>query len=117
MHSSPSRKEKREAKFCCLAEKGQMSCEDIFLYKSEERTLVRKEGFEVIRIGSDETKQLPSKVSWENAFKNGIPLIVLNYINGIIQTFPYNSISTWAQHLYVIAARAKHDSVQKTMSN
>ena len=113
MHYTPSRREKREAKFCTLAEKGQMSCEDIFLYKSEERTLVRKEGFEVVRIGSDETKQLPSKVSWEKAFKNGIPLIVLNYINGIIQTFPYNSISTWAQHLYVIAARAKHDAAQK----
>lgn len=107
MHHTPSRKEKRESKFYLLAEQGKFETETS-LFICEERNL-KKSGFEVVRNGDNKKESLPSKVSWENPFKNGIPLIVSNYINGIIQTFPEASIKNWAQELYVIAARANHD--------
>lgn len=109
MHHAPSRREKREAKFYFLAEQGYFKAEPL-LYISEERNL-KKHGFEVVRNGDNKKESLPSKVSWENAFKNGIPLIVSNYINGIIQTYPESAIINWAQELYVIAARANHEIV------
>ena len=108
MDHTPSRREKRETKFYSLAEKGQMSCSDLSLFKSEARNLVKQHGFYVTRIGENDRKSLPSIVSWDRAFANGIPLIVQNYIDGTIETYPKASIKNWAQELYVIAARANN---------
>ena len=110
MQHTPSRREKREMKFYYLAEKGYMSCRDIFLFKGEASNLV-KHGFTVTRLGGNDRKSLPSTVSWDNSFKNGIPLIVQNYIHGIIETFPKLAVENWAQELYVIAARTNHQKI------
>lgn len=108
MHNTPSRKQKREAKFYTIAEKGDFSCNTISLFKGEAKSLI-KNGFEVKRYGENEKKSLPSEVNWEKAFQNGIPPIVLNYCVGIIKTFPKSAIENWAQELFVIAARASFE--------
>ena len=111
MNTAPSRREKRESKFYCLAEQGKMeSNKDFSLYKSEEKSLKKAEnGFNVIRHGTDLKKELPATVSWQEAFKNGIPLVVLDYCIGVIDTFPHSQINSWAQELFVIAARANYE--------
>lgn len=115
MQVTPSRREKREAKFYFLAEQGKMECNDVSLFKSEESSLRnRKNGFYVVRHGADEKKSLPSTVSWKEAFnKSGMPLIVFEYIKGKINIFPKSGIVTWAQELYVIAARANYEKAQE----
>lgn len=109
MHITPSRREKRESKLYSLAEQGKLESNDFRLFKSEEKNLKIKHGFDVVRFGTDLRKDLPSNISWEKAFKNGIPLIVINYCTGIIETFPKSSIENWAQELFVIAARANYE--------
>lgn len=106
MNATSSRREKREAKFYFLAEQGKMLCNEFTLFKSEERTLRDKCGFDVTRYGTELRRELRSVVSWEKAFKNGIPLLVINYCTGTIETFPKSAIESWAQELFVIAARA-----------
>lgn len=109
----PSRREQRDAKFLYLAEHGEMCCKNFSLYKSEERTLRDKDGFDVVRHGENINKELPAIISWSEAFKDGLPLIVSNYIAGIVDTFPKWALKNWAQELYVIAARAKVEKAQK----
>ena len=111
MHNTPSRREKRESKFYLIAENGEFCCKTVSLFKSEVRTLV-KNGFDIQRYGENESKSLPAEVSWEHAFKSGIPLIVFEYIEGNIQTFPTAHVENWAQELYVIAARANKVKAQ-----
>ena len=114
MQHTPSRREKREIKFYYFAEKGHMFCSDVFLFKGEAKNLVNRHGFTVTRFGENDKKSLPSTVSWDDAFKNGIPLIVQNYICGTIETFPKLAIENWAQELYVIAARANFKGTNTT---
>ena len=109
MNSAPSRRERRESKFYFLAEQGKTECNEFYLFKSEEKNLKKQHGFDVVRHGTDTKKELRSTVSWENAFKHGIPLIVFNYCIGIIETFPKSAIENWAQELFVIAARANFE--------
>lgn len=109
MHITPSRREKRESKLYSLAEQGKLESNDFRLFKSEEKNLKIKHGFDVIRFGTDLRKDLPSNISWKEAFKKGIPLIVINYCTGIIETFPKSSIENWAQELFVIAVRANFE--------
>lgn len=110
MYTEPSRREKRESKFYFLAEQGYMLSKDFSLFKSEEKSLKKQHGFDVVRFGDNLKKELPSVVSWEKAFKDGIPLIVVNYCLGIIDTFPKSAIENWAQELFVIASRANYKS-------
>lgn len=111
MRNEPSRREKRESKFYLAAEKGIMECKTS-LFKSEGKSL-KKQGFDVFFPESfNERKSSPMAVSWKNAFKSGIPLIVSNYIDGTIMTYPKSAINNWAQELYVIAARANHKKAQ-----
>lgn len=117
MNTTPSRREKRESKFYFLAEKGKMLCDDFSLFKSEEENLESKHGFDVTRHGTDLKKDLPSTVSWEKAFKKGIPLIVINYCIGGIETFPKSAIENWAQELFVIAARANYEKDFRNTKN
>lgn len=111
---NPSRREQRDAKFLYLAEQGEMSCNTFSLYKSEEKALRDKDGFTVVRHGEDLKKELRSDISWSEAFNDGLPLIVSNYISGVVDTFPKWVLKNWAQELYVIAARAKVEKAQKT---
>ena len=112
MHSAPSRREKRDLKFLRLAEQGLMSSDDFSLYKSEERALRDKDGFDVCRHGLDIKKELPAVVSWGEAFKDGIPLVISNYISGDVDTFPKWALKNWAQELYVIAARVNFEKTR-----
>lgn len=107
MQRTPSRKEKRESKFYKVAENGNFFC-TVSLFHSEAKSLIKK-GFTVKRFGENEKKALLSEVSWENAFKNCVPLIVSEYVEGVIQSFPNATVENWAQELYVIAARARHN--------
>ena len=116
MQDNPSRKEVREAKFYTLAEEGKLKCSNLYLFKREAGTLERKHGFAVNRYGTDDKKALPSVVDWKMPFKNGVPLVVLNYINGTIKTFPNTAIENFAQELYVIAQRANYKKQYNTTS-
>ena len=111
MYNQPSRRERRESKFYLYAEQGNMETK-VSLFKGEGKTL-RKQGLTVFFPDDfNERKASPSTVSWKDAFKTGIPLIVSNYVNGTIKTFPWSAIENWAQELYVIAARANHLKAQ-----
>ena len=114
MHNMTSRRERRESKFYSLAEQGEKLCKGVFLYKSEAKNLI-KEGFHVERHGTDEKKQLPSTISWENPYEDGIPLLVELYVKGAIKTFPDCKIKNWAQRLYVIASRANEEKAQSEL--
>ncbi len=102
MHNNPSRREIREQTILRMAEKGTFST-ILPLYGSEEKSLT-KNGFTVVRPTDNRNKPIASTVSWEDAFKNGIPPAVIDYIYGVIETFP--RVSNWAQEIHVIAARA-----------
>lgn len=45
-------------------------------------------------------------ISYANAYKDGIPLIVLAYISGEINFYPTAFIDTFAKELFVIAEKA-----------
>ncbi len=103
---TPSRRKDREEKFYSSANYGRFETNRIYLYKSEERSLI-KDGFTVKRYGNNKKGDLPSKVSWRKAFKDEIPQAVFKYINGYTNIFP--EVSNYAQKLYVIAARHQAD--------
>jgi len=102
-----SRREKREQKFLRRAKSGYFGA-DTVLFLSEEKSL-RKKGFLPVRASSKKEGSSPAYVSWEGAFKNGIPLIVFNYCIGVIEGFPKSAVENWAQELYVIAVRANFE--------
>lgn len=106
MHSYPSRAEKREILFYGAAEKGSLSCENVFLYPSEIKRLER-DGFFISNIKPSSIKPnlFSVTVSWANAFGLAIPHIVHSYIIGIIETKPSHHIHNFAQTLYVIAKK------------
>ena len=105
MQEFPSRSEKRLTKFYTAAEKGCMSLDDELLYSSEIKRYI-KQGFVVSYKPSSMKNLNNSNIDWSHAFKNGIPHIVFSYITGVIVTYPESHIKTFAQQLYVIAARA-----------
>lgn len=107
--NTTSRREKREARFYLLAKQGITSCTDFCLYKHEEKTLIQKYGFDVIRHGNNSKIELPSTISWSNAFKDDFPLVVNYYIHGLINDFPYFEMKNLSQILYTIAARANFE--------
>lgn len=106
MRSYPSRAEVRETKLYAAAESGNLSLKNSLLYPAEIKRL-EKEGFQVSDVKpSGIRKNLYSAtIDWSRAYGNAIPHIVFSYINGIIETEPQNSISNFAQKLYVIAHR------------
>ena len=100
MHSF-SRREKLEAKFYELAEHGKFAIFNQPLYKSEIKRL-KKHGFN-ITPAFESNKESPCTIDWTNPFPNGIPLMVHNYVLGIIQTFPRGL--NMAQELYTLASK------------
>ena len=107
MHSYPSRSEKRQINLYTAAERGVLSVENMLLYPSEIKKL-EKEGFYISNIvPSAISKGLYSvTVDWSHAYGSGIPHIVFSYIHNIIETYPKNSVNSFAQELFVIAQRA-----------
>ena len=85
MHSYPSRSERRQTKLFYEAKKGHLSVNPLILYPGEISKL-EKEGFKVYSIKPYlESKSLfTATIDWSDAFGMQIPLVVYNYINGII---------------------------------
>lgn len=87
------------------------------LYPSENRKFARQCNLKV--EPTRKTKNAAySKMNWENPCWNdpcgeGPPLEVFDYIEGHTSVFPKISITTLAQELYTIAARANYDKAQK----
>lgn len=108
MHHYPSRSERRQDKFYSLAKKGELLAHDVILYKRE-ITKLQKEGFHVYSVKPYlKTKDLYiATVSWDKAFGTAIPLAVSSYVDGIIETYPYNFVKNSAQELYIISKRVK----------
>ena len=106
MQTFPSRSEKRLTNLYSAAESGCMSLERELLYGSEIRRY-RKQGFVV---SHDESPSRPnlynSEIDWSHAFGDSVPYSVCSYITGRISTYPKSSVKSFAQELYVIAARA-----------
>ncbi len=104
--SYPSRNDKRLNKLFIAAERGEMSIENELLYGSEKKKLANA-GFKVTSAPSFKENMSKCSISWLNAFPDGVPLIVHNYISGVIETYPKSHIITLAQELFVIASRYK----------
>ena len=107
MHSYPSRAERREIRLYSAAERGHLSLNKEVLYSGEIARL-RKQGFTVNNIVpySVSGKLYMATIDWSHAFGQSIPHLVYSYINMIIETYPRNSVKSFAQELYVIAQRA-----------
>lgn len=105
MNEYPSRSEKRLNKLYIAAERGRMSIENELLYGSEKKRLA-KDGFYFSSAPSSIQSLSNCTISWYNAFPGGVPLIVHNYISGVIETYPKSHITTLAQELFVTASRA-----------
>ena len=109
MHRYPTRAERRQEKFYSLAKKGEVITHGVILYKREIIKL-QKEGFHVYSIKPYmKSKDLyMATVSWDKAFGTAIPLMVSSYIDGIIETYPFNFVKNSAQELYIISKRVKN---------
>ena len=105
MQTYPSRSEKRLTKLYKAAESGCMSLDNELLYSSEIKRYL-KQGFVVSRQASPIKNLYSSEISWSHAFGDDIPHVVNTYITGEIDTYPGSQVKTFAQQLYVIAARA-----------
>ena len=116
MYEYTSRSEKRLNKLIIAAEKGKMSVENELLYGSEKKRLTR-DGFSISSAPSSYKSLSNCTISWYKAFPNGVPLIVHNYITGVIETYPKSHITTLAQKLFVTASRAKAKRKAKTEDN
>lgn len=86
------------------------------LYPSENKKIERQYDLKVKPIKKTKSDAF-SKINWENPTWNdpcgeGPPLEVYDYIEGHTTIFP-KSITTLAQELYTIAARANYDKAQK----
>lgn len=106
MYSYPSRSEKRQTRFCSSAEKGWNYLSGQILYLSEIKKL-EKEGFVIIdiKLYDKKRKLYLCTVSWVDAYKNGIPPMVLDYIYGVIETYPKNFVNSFSQELFVTSER------------
>lgn len=83
------------------------------LYPSENKKLEQQCGLQVKPIKKTKSATY-SNVSWEDPVWNdpcgeGPPLQVLDYIEGNTDIFPQTTITTLAQELYTIAARANYE--------
>lgn len=108
MRSYPSRSENREMRLYRTAQNGLYKLKDMILYPSEVKSL-KKKGFVVETIPYSTLKvknMLICTIDWSHPFSDEIPAIVSDYINGITNTYPKNSINSFAQELFVIAQRA-----------
>lgn len=104
-----SRLEKHENLFYSSAENGGFETKNIILNNQEVKDL-RKAGFTADCRGLNENSYTFYDVSWKEAFINGVPLTVYYYISGQNRKFPKNL--TFAQELYVIAARVNFKKAQ-----
>ena len=105
MQTYPSRSERRLTKLYQAAESGCMSLDNELLYLSEIKRCC-KQGLVVSHHESSIKNLYSSEISWSHAFRLNMPDVVYNYITGRIATYPQSQIKTFAQQLYVIAARA-----------
>jgi hypothetical protein len=108
LYNCPSRSERRQSKFCQVAEQGNFFLNNVILYKSEIKNL-EKQGFEVFnKKDYPYGKNLYScTISWEHAFGDAIPHLVYSYVHKVINTFPVSYTNdSLAKELFVIAKRA-----------
>lgn len=107
MLSYPSRSEKRYNKLFHAATKGYFSVNPLILYPGE-ITKLEKEGFKVYSIKpySENKSLFTATVDWSDAFGIAIPLIVHNYISGIVNCIPKSYHCNFAQELYIIAKKS-----------
>lgn len=101
-----SRSEKRQQRFYAAAEKGWTYLSGQILYLSEIKKLVR-EGFNVIDVKTYDNKRNlhTCTVSWINAYKDGVPPMVLDYIYSIIESYPKCFVNSFAQELFITSQR------------
>lgn len=90
------------------AEKGYKSSKDIAFLREIKILRNPENDFEVVRESFHKKYKGMHNViiSYANAYKDGIPLIVLAYISGEINFYPTAFIDTFAKELFVIAEKA-----------
>ena len=100
-----SRSDERQERFYLKAEKKELASEEI-LYPSEAKRLER-DGFQIEKLKDvDSSRSLAVyNVSWSNPYPDGIPHIVFSYCKGLLNVFPKNKVTNFAQELYVIASK------------
>ena len=101
-----SRSDRRQQRFQAAAERGWNYISGQILYISEMKKL-EKEGFVIIdsELFDKKRKLYKCTVSWVNAYKEGIPAQVLNYIYCIIETYPKCFVNSFAQELFITSER------------
>ncbi len=101
-----SRSERRQQRLIYAAEKGLKSLEGQILYLSEIKKLT-KEGFVIVESETFDSKKklYCCTISWQEAYKDGIPPMVLDYIYAVIESYPKNFVNSFAQELFITSAR------------
>lgn len=91
------------------AQQGLFEAEGLVLLPSVFKGL-KKEGLETTKTGTKNgarNKLFISSVSWKNAYKDGVPTVVSEYISGKTKKYPEEEIKNLAQKLFVLSSVAK----------
>lgn len=101
-----SRSIRRSQRFHFAAEKGLKALDGQILYLSEIKKLT-KEGFVIVdsEVFDNKRKLYKCTVSWMDAYKDGIPPMVLDYIYAVIESYPINFVNSLSQELFIVAER------------
>lgn len=92
-----------------IARKGSFKAEELVVFPSVFKKL-KKEGFEIVKLGSRNGKKdkvFVLNVSWENAYKDGIPSAVSEYISGKSSEYPEEYVENFSQKLFLLASKAR----------
>lgn len=92
-----------------IARKGSFKAEKLLVFPSAFKKL-KKEGFELIKLGTQNGKRdkvFVIFVSWENAYKDGIPSAVSEYISGKSSEYPEEYVENFSQKLFILASKAR----------
>lgn len=92
-----------------IARKGSFKVNEFVIFPSVFKKL-KKEGFELIKLDTQKGKRdkvFVVFVSWENAYKDGVPTAVSEFISGKSSEYPEADIQNFSQKLFVLASKAR----------
>ncbi len=89
-----------------IAQQGLFEANGLVLLPSVFKDL-KKEGLKVTKTGTKNgarNKVFISSINWENAYEDGVPVIVTEYISGKSKIYPKEEIKNLAQKLFVLSS-------------
>lgn len=89
-----------------IAQRGAFEVKGLVLLPSVFKEL-KKQGLDMTKTGTKSgarNKVFISSVSWKNAYKNGVPSVVSEYISGKSKNYPENEVKNLAQKLFILSS-------------